>query len=320
MSEAGPAPMYGDADDGCVIDLGDRARGGREWLGVGDALLDRPAREASEPLTWLFPDAEVTAAPRPLLSRPFPDTGIYLLQWGDESGADAVSLTFDCGPLGFGPLAAHGHADALAFTLRAFGGDVFVDPGTYDYFRYPEWRDYFRSTRAHNTVMIDDVDQSVMLGPFMWGTRAQARCTEWWSDAIAARVAGEHDGYQRLAGAVGHRRSIEMNAATRSFTIRDTITMAASHRVSLQFHLAEQATANRIDGGRVDITVPGGDVTLTLDPRLAIVILRASEQPRGGWMSRGYHRLSPATTLVASLTASGPVDLESRITLGPARR
>ena len=88
-------------------------------------------------------------------------------------------MVFDCGELGFKAIAAHGHADALSFTLRAFGSDVFVDPGTYDYFSYSAWRAYFRSTSAHNTLAVDGRDQSVMLGPFLWGARAQARCIAW---------------------------------------------------------------------------------------------------------------------------------------------
>ena len=60
-----------------------------------------------------------------------------------------------------------------ACTLRAFGTDVLVDPGTYDYFTHPEWRRYFRSTQAHNTVEVDGLDQSQQLGLFLWGARAQ---------------------------------------------------------------------------------------------------------------------------------------------------
>lgn len=319
LTAAGPAPMYGDADDGYVLDLGDRARGGRELLGVGDCLRDRPPRESSEPTSWLFPDAPAPTRPRrPLQSRAFPDTGLCLLQWGDAAAGDAVSLTFDCGPLGFGTLAAHGHADALAFTLRAFGDDVFVDPGTYDYFRFPDWREYFRSTRAHNTITIDDVDQSVMVGPFMWGARAAVRGVEW-TQGASARVSAEHDGYRRLPDPVSHRRSIEMRAAERLFTIVDFLQMAAEHQVAMRFHVSERATVRRLDGHRFQIATARAIVELALDARTEIAVLEASKQPRGGWMSRGYHRLAPAATIVASLTASGPLQLESRILVGTAR-
>ncbi len=104
-------------------------------------------------------------------SEAFPDTGLYLLQAGAAASPDRLSVTLDAGPLGYGVLAAHGHADALAVTLRIGGHDVLVDPGTYDYFTHPEWRTYFRGTPAHNTVTIDDANQSEMLGPFLWGRR-----------------------------------------------------------------------------------------------------------------------------------------------------
>jgi hypothetical protein len=45
--------------------------------------------------------------------------------------------------------------------------------------------------------------------------------------------------------------------------------------------------------------VPGGTVTLEVDPQLAVDTLRGSEDPIGGWVSRGYHRKVPSTTLIA---------------------
>ena len=319
VTAAGPAPMYGDADDGYVIDLGDRERGGRELLGVGDCVLGRAPRELSEPVMWLYPGAAPQITPRPpLSSRAFPDTGLYLLQW-EGAGGDLVSLTFDCGPLGFGALSAHGHADALAVTLRAFGEDILVDPGTYDYFRYPRWRDYFRATPAHNTIAVDGVDQSVMLGPFMWGARANARCLEWTHDAAGARVIGDHDGYLRLSDPVLHRRTIEMQIDQRTFTVRDSLTMAAEHRIALSFHVSEQATVKRLDRHGFQIATPRGSVQLWLDPRSEPSVIEASDEPPGGWVSRGYHRRSPSSSIVASLTSARSIELESRLVIGLPR-
>ena len=39
----------------------------------------------------------------------------------------------DAGPLGYQTIAAHGHADALSFTLSVGGMEFLVDPGTYAY-------------------------------------------------------------------------------------------------------------------------------------------------------------------------------------------
>ena len=176
----------------CVLDLGARARPGARWLAVGAVRFERPdfARLAEVPSR----DGALAAGPRgdraprgacaascaaPTARVDGLDRVRLLPAAGGRGRRPGSASLFDCGELGFGSIAAHGHADALSFALRAFGEDVLVDPGTYDYFTHPEWRRYFRSTRAHNTVEIDGLDQSTMDGPFLWGQRATARCLGW---------------------------------------------------------------------------------------------------------------------------------------------
>lgn len=326
-------PMFGDADDGYVLDLGDDPREARPWLAVAAVLYARAdfkavAGDATETLGWLLGPEGVAAyeqlggggsaveaaEPAPLCSRAFPDSGYYLLQGG--SGATRISVVFDCGELGYGPIAAHGHADALSFTLRVGGHDLLVDPGTYDYFSEPRWRRYFRSTRAHNTVVIDGLDQSEMRGPFLWGRRAQARCLAWEvpEHGAGGRVAGEHDGYRRLRDPVRHRRALTLDAERRSLVIEDEIEARATHDIELFFHLAEDCRV--VGDGKPcwRILRPAGQPwRLELDPRLSIQLLVASEDPPGGWVSRGYHRRLPATTISAKIRASGAIRLVSRL-------
>ncbi|MHC4560573.1 MAG: heparinase II/III domain-containing protein, partial [Planctomycetota bacterium] len=181
LSEGGDIlPAFGDGDDGYVLDIGHDPHSIQEWLAVGAALFGRSdfkawSGEYAEPVEWLLGQPgrqSFNAIPelqnRTIASRAFKDSGYYLLQHGESDSPGCISVVFDCGPLGMEPLAGHGHADALSFTLRAFGRDVLVDPGTYDYFSYRKWREYFRSTQAHNTVVVDGRDQSEMLGLFLW--------------------------------------------------------------------------------------------------------------------------------------------------------
>jgi hypothetical protein len=316
---AGPAVLYGDADEGYVLDLGDRDAGGREIVAIGRSVLEDRATAAFEPVAWLYGSApsNVAAATVELVPRAFPETGLYLLQWGREGALDCASLSVDCGELGFGTLAAHGHADALSMTLRAFGEDVIVDPGTYDYFRYPAWREYFRSTRAHNTVVVDGADQSQMLGPFMWGERASARCLEWRVGPGHAFVAAEHDGYRRLSDPVVHRRQVTMDAASRTFTIEDSLDMGGAHDVELRFHVSERARVTRSDSHEVTISVTGGEAVLSLDPALDVTTINAPDEPIGGWVSRGYHRRSASVTIAASCRAAGRARFRTTIVLRP---
>jgi len=327
LSEGGEnLPLFGDCDDGYVLDLGCEHHDFRAWLSVGAVLLGRPdmkrwSRKFSEPARWLLgrqgrrlydgiaaPDDDGTIA-----SRAFPETGYYLLQSGHHGSSDRISVLFDCGPLGMGSLAGHGHADALSFTLRAFGADVLVDPGTYDYFTFPKWRDYFRSTRAHNTVRIDGQDQSQMHGPFLWGRRANARCIEWTPTETGGTVVGEHDGYARLADPVTHRRTLELD--DRTLTITDEIRSRGRHELEIRFHLGEQCEVEPLGENRFRIDTGHGTAVLALDSRLDVAALRGSDDPIGGWVSRGYHRKCPSTTLVGKCSCEGTAKLTCTVRL-----
>jgi hypothetical protein len=327
LAAGGPPPFYGDADDGYVLDLGDPVSDIASLMQVGAALFDWPDRRGvgapSEAAHWLFGSTENArrqlpagiAAGEELESVAFEDAGYYLLQWGRRQSRDRVSVVFDCGELGFGAIAAHGHADALSVMVRAGGVDLLVDPGTYDYFTFPEWRQYFRSTRAHNTVAVDGRDQSVQLGSFMWGRRASARRLEWRPRPGGGMVAGEHDGYRDLTSPVTCRRTLELDRASRVLEITDEIQSDGPHDLRLYFHLSEQCDAGA-QGNQVTLTFPGGRAVLTLDDRLTTTLVRGGRVGEGGWVSRGYHRKTPAWTVTGSISRVASVTLRTRLQIG----
>ena len=333
-------PMFGDCDDGYVLDYGRRENRARNLLAVGAALWGRQDLKAlseghGEAAFWLLGEAGLDAYERlgvnnaaarsnernsnAIQSRAFPESGYYLLQSGHAGAADRISVTFDCGNLGFGPLAAHGHADALSFTLRAFGTDIFVDLGTYDYFTHPQWREYFRSARAHNTVTVDDTDQSEMLGPFLWGRRANARCLRWSPSVQGGAVIGEHDGYNVLSDPVTHRRTVVLNGHLSEVVVQDELIGREGHQATIYLHLAEHCRAEATGGNEYRIDCAQGVVTLRLDTCLKIEVLHSSVDPIAGWVSRSYHRKEPSTTIVGRCQWSGRLTVETRITVGEAR-
>ena len=335
----GSMPMFGDCDDGYVVDLGGRARPVQALLALGANLCGREdfaelADSNDEPVLWLMGKdaleqsesshercASSAGANRGVLkSQAWPEAGYYLLQSGgrnpaEEGGDERISVTFDCGELGFGSIAAHGHADALSFTLRAFGSDILVDPGTYDYFTAPKWRQYFRGTRAHNTIMVDGLEQSEMLGLFLWGARAQARCVSWEPSETGGTVTGEHDGYTRGADPVLHRRTLHLDGAARVLTVRDELTARAQHEAEFMLHFAEPCRVRPQETGVYRVSCPGGALTLRVDPKLAVSLAHGSERPILGWVSRGYHRKQPAPTLSGKCQWSGTLILETRLEL-----
>ncbi len=92
----------------------------------------------------------------------FSDSGYYKL-YDNE-----VAIMFDAGPIGPDYMPGHGQCDCMSFELSVDQKPIFVNSGTYQY--QGEKRKYFRSTAAHNTVMIGNIEQSEC-----WGEHRVAR-------------------------------------------------------------------------------------------------------------------------------------------------
>ena len=320
-------PMFGDRDDGYVLDLGDRPESVEPLLSLAALLFKRVDFKAragglSQTAFWLlgsgaFDDYErlpSTPADRPLESMSFPESGYHLLQAG-RVGEGALSIFFDCAELGYGSIAAHGHADALSIALRLDRRDVLVDPGTYDYFTYPEWRQYFRKTRSHNTLMVDEQDQSELQGAFLWGRRAESRLESWQVDGENTLISGSHDGYTRLADPLLHQRSVQLKGAQGEIEIRDEIDCRETHRVSLRFQFSEYCSLEEQEPGIYRVRVEGIDHSLQFHcpEGLQAQIYNGSKSPKAGWVSRGYHRITPAPQLVLDGYISGVTRFTTRI-------
>ena len=333
MLEGGDCiPQLGDSDDGYVLDLetdGDRAR---NLLAVGAALFGRSdfkelAEDAHERVYWLLGNDGCRAfdglesldrkeGALAIRSRAFPESGYYLLQCGSRSpDDDRISVSFDCGALGFGSIAAHGHADALSLTVRISGVDVLIDPGTYDYFTFPEWRRYFRSTPAHNTITVDGLDQSENRGSFIWGKRAAARCLRWDPSDEGGWVSGEHDGYTRLDDRVMHRRTVSLDASRREIVVHDELTGDATHGASVFFHFAEHCRVEQDGPARLRVDYGKGVLAVQTDRKLKIEIHRGGTDPIIGWTSRGYHSKEASTSVEGRCRWSGHVSMTTRMSI-----
>ncbi len=165
----GTAPHVGDEDDGRVLLA---SEGWSRLELVGNALaawLDKPGLAAGSQELALLLTGHAAPAPRPAADGTFefPEGGYTLWRAG------RLTALLDHGPLGLGTIAAHGHADALAFELFDGATPLIVDPGTGAYQEEPEVRDRFRGTPWHSTVSFAGRSQSERLGPFLWGERAQ---------------------------------------------------------------------------------------------------------------------------------------------------
>jgi len=310
MDAGGNVPMIGDADDGYLVRLEQEGEYSpyRSALGLGALLFRRgdfklKAGALDDKARWLLGrdadqqfqelDTDKTKLP---MRQAFPEGGYYILGMDFDTPRE-VRAVVDAGPLGYTSIAAHGHADALSFTLSVGGREFLVDPGTYAYHTQETWRQYFRGTSAHNTLRVDGRDQSEQGGNFMWTRHARAGCGLWLSSTEKDSFEGWQDGYTRLEDPVKHRRLIELDKEARHLVVEDRVELAAEHEVELFFHCAEDCAVEETaegyalvrDGIRLEMKLPEGGTG---------EVLRGSLAPMSGWVSRGFDRRTPSATLV----------------------
>jgi hypothetical protein len=300
--DTGTIPCFGDGDDGYVLDLGDKPDCIENLLSVGAQMFDTSTLQfpcSSETCAWLFGKERRAGDPRQnsIQSKDYPDPGYFILRNRPSDASKlSISIFFDCAELGFGAIAAHGHADCLSFSLAIDGVPVLVDPGTYDYFTYPEWRNYFRSTAAHNTVEIDGQSQSTSTGPFMWSDRARPSLIKWQDDEHATLVKGSHDGYVNDGSSVIHTRALSLDKTEGNIDIRDMIDCGEEHQVVRYFHLAPDFSAIVINSSRIHISNGSIDLDLKHDAQEAQIVI-GDENSKIGWISTGYHRKTASSSI-----------------------
>jgi len=317
MDVAGHVPNVGDADDAVLVRFCPDPSPNvyRSLLATGSVLFGRPdflakAGQLDDKARWLLGDDAISASAPALgvkrgqpVRRAFPDGGYYVL--GDRfETKDEVRIVADAGPLGYLATAAHGHADALSFTLSRGGIELLVDGGTYAYHSQPEWRAYFRGTAAHNTLRLDGLDQSVQAGSFLWGRRASIVEVDYRETNSGARLHAAHDGYARLPGGARVARTIEFDGARRIVMVEDEVNSTGAHAVEIFWHFSE-ACAVTLAAGRATVRCGEASLVLTWPVDLSAQVVRGQEDPPLGWRSRSYDVRVPIDTLVVSGRVSG---------------
>lgn len=211
----------------------------------------------------------------------FPDGGYFIQRsgWGDEATgyANERFLIFDCGPLGDG---GHGHYDLLSVEIAANNRPLIVDPGRYTYSEHGpvNWRRWFKGTAAHNTVSVDDQDQTPYRCGKPKGETAHGRLIERLSAPGFDILCGEAVSpvYE-----VRHTRRIFF-VAGEYWLVVDELHGNGPHNFDLRFHLAPEALNHtHIVSNETNAIVRAPGVAL---------IFGAEQMPRlePGWVAPKY--------------------------------
>lgn len=146
------------------------------------------------------------------------DFGVYGLH-----NAVRDALAIKCGAVGPDYQPGHTHCDLLSFEWYVAGRPIVVDTGVYEY-EPGAMRRYVRSTAAHNTVAVDDAEQSEIWGEFRVGRRARVVAADIEALPNGIRFDGEIKAFPQR-GWVHHRRRINAwrDAAGAQLTVEDDL-------------------------------------------------------------------------------------------------
>ena len=276
----GSSPLIGDDDGGRLIKGAARAANDfRDTLAIGSAIFKRGdwkhvAGEAPAEMLWLLGPEGVACydrleaeSPREI-SRGFRSSGYFVMR--DGWRRDSSFVLIDCGPHGAEIGCGHAHSDALSIEFASRGVTWLVDPGTFVYAADVKIRNEFRSTSAHNTVTVDDQQQSIPSGPskpFSWRTTAKCRLHEFVEHGDSIFFRGSHDGYERLNDPVKHTRSVlfvKLDAGAdfpEWLIVRDQFTAEKRHRYAIRYHFAPDCDAAVATGGAEGVCVEARHTT-----------------------------------------------------------
>jgi len=314
----GSIPVIGDADGGSLLPLARRAPGdSRGVFAVATAMFGRPdfawAADGLAPeVLWLLGvpglrafEAAPAARPGGPASRVFPAGG-YAVMRSDWS-RDAHQMIVDIGPLGCPVSSGHGHADLLSIQCAVFGEPYLVDAGTYCYTTESEWRDFFRSSSVHSTILVDGQSQSQPAGPFGWKHRPRVRLREWHSTPELDFLDADHDAFLSLPDPVVHRRRV-IFVKPQYWIVVDDLMGTSQHHVDLTFQFAPIRVT--LGPNRWARAQTGDGRALWISPFASAAVrttLRSGERlPLRGWISTNYGRRQPAPMLVYSANLKPP--------------
>lgn len=234
-----------------------------------------------------------------LESKEFCDSGWYVMRNKKDY------MLISCGPNGQDGNGGHAHNDKLSFELSVNGHDVIVDPGTYVYTSDPQSRNTFRSTRSHNTIVVDNMEQNQFVDDalFILPDNTKAAFKKWFEDGLEIIFEGVHYGYQAMKKKVLHNRVIVYNKRDREYFFEDRLSGTNRADLKLSLHFAPDFLLQLLPQGALRADNESINIIVEFEDNLL------SPAIEGYLYSRSYGKAENATRAVFS----GFVDLPCKL-------
>ena len=243
------------------------------------------------------------------------EAGIYVVRTGWEA-KDSYFLVHGV-QLERGEKSTHSHNDQGHLELNIKGEDVLIDCGRYIYNSscWKNWRHYFTSVCAHNTLYVDDHEMGTV--PNVTRVRGvRTFCHDFGKKEGYSLIDISHNGYAFMDDPIFHRRRV-IRLDQDIYIIDDQMTGLGEkgHDLRMYFNFAPGKLELR-GGSSYSYTTGKGtsfDFESFSNKRVDSVMLCGSEDPIGGWVSYGYSKRIPTPQLYLHSFQSVPLRMISVI-------
>ena len=219
----------------------------------------------------------------------FAETGYFL--WADKNGSERIVV--DAGPPSVDYNAAHAHCDLLSYELWLGGRPFVVDSGVHGY-EGDRFREYARSTRAHNTVLFDGREQSEVWGTFRMARRAEVVSAEAVGDGDAWRFRGSYSPYfnRRLV----HERRIERTPEG-EWVVIDCARGGVARVAESFIHLHPDVRARKLDVLKIECESSSARVIIEPFGAESVEVITGADEPAQGWYFPDFGIARPSSTI-----------------------
>jgi len=252
---------------------------------------DSANTDESNPLLIIETTARTAGLDNRNFTPAFPQTGYYL--WSSKDEREKIIV--DAGQPSAEYNSAHAHCDLLSYELRLDGEPFIVDSGVHGYGGDP-YRQYCRSTRAHNTVMFDGREQSETWATFRMGRRAKLISVRSSSgEQTWSFKAGYHPFYDSH---LVHERRIYRMAGGEWF-FEDRLSKGHAKEATSYIHLHPGVKARKLSSHGLAIECLTGRLKVKIEPFSAwgVTIAEGCESSIEGWYFPKFGVAQPSATI-----------------------
>ncbi|MDP3930250.1 MAG: alginate lyase family protein [Bacteroidota bacterium] len=205
---------------------------------------------------------------------------------------------------------SHTHSDLLSFELFAFGKTFLVDPGTYLYSADISQRMLFRSTKMHNTVVVDGFSQNNLFEdrPWYFERNAIPEILEWTTNCNFDQIKAKHSGFTRLPDPIIHTRTLKFDKNKVEWEITDELTGSGRHVFEWHFHFDVGIDFDFVDNSVFTTCDDNNNLELIFSENFDLNLRKESS-----FVSKSYGSKKPSNQLVLSAEIVAPVKLNIRI-------